>query len=577
VWDSSSQMHPSRPSARGSVLTGSSGVRGAIAAALVGLTMMATWLNYSWPLDQRPITVYPQDVAYLLVAAEAMNEGQLLHKDQLTPIGSLAFLPVALGTRFFGTAASALGFLVASTAVSIFLLSLLASWRRLSVVSAAVLTAVGLAVVLAPINLGEKYNALSIAMHYNKWCFAVLTIAFLVSFWPVSRARWRLDATILTLCLFVLFYTKITFFIVALTAAMLSLALPLRDPLPKRRIAVTLLVVVAIIALLPWHWRYFSDIYQSGLASDSLGLDLYRILDLLRANIGAVFAVVAVAVLLIAATSRPNRSGYPVIPVGILILGGTFAALSQNAQIRGIPSVIAFSIILYEIARLDIDATFEKRQRLRSVVAAFVALMLYPAFLVLESVLALSKYQSAASHFVSATGGSDMLSGIVIDPRREAISRRWTELPNAPEVRRAVFPAGDIFLKNPAAYFHSLNDAERLVDGRFDGTLRVWTADCVNGPALAEGFSPAPGWYLWTYATFAPLPAETVFKDVDAVMIPRFPAELDVQDAMLAAYGEHVAAEFTQVASSEYWTLCVKPDVPAGATNGLQGKGCPMP
>ncbi len=569
----------SKPTTPSQGTTASASLATTLLGVLIGAAILGAWAALSWPLDQRPIVRYPQDVAYLLVAAEAISQGQTLHQDQLTPIGSLAFYPVAIGKQLFGTSGAAFNFLVASSALTVFAFTLLVSWRRLSPISAAALMGMNLLAVLIPVNLGDSYGSLSIAMHYNKWCFALLAIAFLASYWPVSRSRWRLDGGILAACLALLFFIKITYFLVAYVAAILALLLPLRDRRPRRMLAVTLLILAAAMAVLPANWPYFLDIYRSGLASDSLGLGPYHILDMIRANYDAVFAVLAAFALLYAVTARTNLGHYPVLAAAIVILGGSFAALSQNAQGGGLPSLIALLIILFEITRREIAATAERRSRRRAIAAAALVLLLYPGAMAFDSYLSFSRYQNAAHRFAEVAGASPdgPLSGILVDPGKRTRSDAWMSLPNAPDVRRAILPGGDIYIRNASGYFHTLLDASHLAKGQVGPKLRVWTADCVNGPALFDQFAPARGWYLWTYSGFSPLPAEELFRDVDAVMIPHYPAELRVRDKMLQAYGEVIASRFVRLARSSYWTLCINSDHPRAAlTASAEGPACAL-
>ena len=559
---------------------GATAIRAALAGAAIGLAILAIWAAYSWPLDARSIARYPLDAVYLLVAAEAIQAGQSLHQDQLTPIGALAFYPVALARQWLDTAAAAFNFLVVSSAVSVFVLSLMVAWKRLSVISACALMVMNLLVVLLPVHLGDYYHDFTIAMHYNKWSFAVLSIAFLASFWPLSRSQWTLDATISILCLLLLFYIKITFFLVALAAAALALALPLRERRARRMLGATLALLAAILVVLPMNWTYLADIYQSGLASDRVGLGPHRILGLIRGNYDLLFVVAASYALLLAVIGRTRVDHYPLWAAGAIMLGGSLAALSQNGQTSGMPSLIALLIVLFELARQGSAGIAQPERRRGAALASALVLLLYPCTMALESYLALHKYRLAGDHFVAPPGADaeGPLSGIRVDAQTLAPGHRWMSLPNAGDVQRAVFYDDDIYEKSPGGYFASLGDAGALAASHDGRSLRVWTADIVNGPAILEGFSPAPGWYLWTHATFAPLAPEAVFGDVDAVMLPHFPAGLAVRERMLEVYGEAISSRFVITAQSRHWTLCVAPDDPLATPAPAGGhRPCRLP
>jgi hypothetical protein len=517
------------------------------------------------PLDLRLIERHPLDIAHFLIAAKALAAGQQLHADQLTAIGGAFMLPLAWAYNLLGSGALALNSAYAAAAPVICCLCIAVSYRRLSPFSAAVMTAFAVLSTLQPFNLGDDFHALSVAMQYNKIGFALLLILFVVLAIPRSSRRGgrsALDVALIVIILTLCFYLKVTYFVVGATAAVLiaaSIPALLGD---RIRVVVAVALASTIIAVVPGSDNYIRDIMFSGLESDNAILGPYAYVTMIRENADIVMLSIATAGLTV--VLRPDRLREAVV-FGVVFLGGSFAALSQNAQAHMMPSAAAFTIVLSEWLRQKQSAgpsspgagpaSTLRLQLIR--LAAGLVLVLYPGLLATQAALGLSYYRStvADDERIHTATFSSAVNGVTF--RRSSTEHGWESLKVARLSRQAGLTARDPFLNAPGAWFTAVANADALVRqvGLRPGT--VFTVDTINSAALIDGMMPAAPWHLWVQEGFQPV-SEDVLASVDHVFLPVRWGQPKIQERVWNIYGDKIEANFVEAARSDMWVICTR-------------------
>lgn len=152
------------------------------------------------------------DTFHLLQVVFRMADGQWPHLDFMTPIGVLAFAPIALFVKLgYGAGVS---IFLAQTLVSVLFLPAV-WWVAYSRMRGVLPYFFGLAVfvLIGALVHGEAQRSVSISMHYNRWAWAAAFVAIAAAVIPAHRpARPVLDGTIIGLMMSVLLLTKVTYF-----------------------------------------------------------------------------------------------------------------------------------------------------------------------------------------------------------------------------------------------------------------------------------------------------------------------------------------------------------------------------
>ncbi|MGZ5904308.1 MAG: hypothetical protein ACXWKQ_03090, partial [Reyranella sp.] len=299
------------------------------------------------------------DFVYNLSGAWRLQYGDVAHIDFHEPVGQLNFVLTRLGFELVGPTPFA--FLVGATIVA-------------AVVFVTLL-------VLMPANVGDKPNAYSFAMSYNRYGWSVLSILALILFVPPhDRVGYWIDVANAGLLLVALFYLKVTYFAggVALGGLALLISPHIRAHLPVWLTVGTLIVANAVA---PWNHPYLLDILHAaaaGAVRNSLSFHLNNFFANAE-GYAAYAAGLVVAVWMWARGLAPLR--LPLAIAGILAIG--LFVLSQNHQSHGLPVGIVIAFLLYD----------QMRERFGP---AAPALMVFPLFAIGASAISLAGYHSNA-------------------------------------------------------------------------------------------------------------------------------------------------------------------------------------
>ncbi len=152
------------------------------------------------------------DTFHLLQIVFRMAEGQRPHLDFMTPIGVLAFAPIALLVKM-GLGA---GMAILWSQVIVSALFLPAVWwvaqSRMRGFTP-YLFGLFVFVLIGALVHGEAQRSVSISMHYNRWAWAAAFVAIAAAVLPVTgERRHGVDGAIIGLMLAALALTKVTYF-----------------------------------------------------------------------------------------------------------------------------------------------------------------------------------------------------------------------------------------------------------------------------------------------------------------------------------------------------------------------------
>ncbi len=165
------------------------------------------------------------DTFHLLQIVFRMVDGEWPHLDFMTPIGIMAFAPIAL----FVELGSGIGNAILMSQILVALVLLPAVfWVGVSRFSGPLAYLFGLTVLVLVLALvhGETERSVSISMHYNRWAWAASYVAIVLAVLAPREVRSDLaDGGIIGLCMAFLMLCKITYFVAFAVPVVAALAL----------------------------------------------------------------------------------------------------------------------------------------------------------------------------------------------------------------------------------------------------------------------------------------------------------------------------------------------------------------
>jgi hypothetical protein len=503
------------------------------------------------------VAQHTDDLLTFLDAADRLSRGQVPNRDFHAPLGPLTYSLLALGYSWQGFG----GMMLSTTALFLLPLLPLTIYTTLSRLSWPLALAFGLYILLlsiSPAYIGEVAPRPSFGMFYNRFGWGLLSLLFL--FLLPRRSGFgsaALDSVAIAALLLLLFYLKITYAAVG-GAFLLSLAwfaASRREAIGAALIALAGAVVVELF----WSstLRYLQDVAMAASAAGAVRGGPTGILATIVNNIQGVYLFAAVVLI---ALVRGVRYDYLLV---CLFMGAAGILLDRhNAQGPGILTFIPGALVATLAPRRNADGPAG---------GATLSGILLVGAIVLPVVVGAAG--NLAYHFLIATrqnpsdfagSGFDNLmitqaptstsaqpSAAVVDPSEHgcgAIDPAVLNMDN----RRGQQALG---AKQSLAVFR--NGADLLQrDPRLAG--KVFNPDLANpfnaltgrlAPTGVEAFNDAE----ITFSATVHRPADIMFRDVDVLMIPKYPQKYPTFDLMRQIYGPYFAANYVLVARSECW------------------------
>jgi len=209
------------------------------------------------------LNLHEGDAMHVIEIILRMEQGQWPHLDFMTPLGLMAFAPIAWLASFgIGVGHAIMGGFVLFGAV----LLPAVWWSAMTRLSGWVAYAYGgfLMVLSTALAYGGPDISASISMYYNRWGWAVAFVLVVMAVLPSRRDAPIIDGVIFGVGLAFLALTKITFFVAFLPGILLALMM--------RRQGVTLLAgliaglavagLVTVFGGVDYWWAYLSDLRE---------------------------------------------------------------------------------------------------------------------------------------------------------------------------------------------------------------------------------------------------------------------------------------------------------------------------
>jgi hypothetical protein len=485
------------------------------------------------------------DFVYNLSGAWHLLYGHVAHVDFHEPVGQLNFILTLLGFELVGPTPFAFLVGVAIVTAGVFASASLAALRRLPVLPAALFVIFASLLVLMPANVGDKPNAYSFAMSYNRYGWSLLSILALILFVP-PRDRvagdW-IDIANAGLLLVALFYLKVTYFAGGL--AFVGLAI-LISPHIRARLLAWLAIGGLIVAnaVAPWNHPYLLDILHAaaaGAVRNSLSFHLNNFFA--NAEGHAPYAAgLVVAVWMWARGIAPLR--VPLAIAGILAIGGF--VLSQNHQSHGLPVGIVIAFLLYD----------QIRERFGPAVPALPMLMVFPLFAIGASALSLAGYHAhAGRQELLQVVDRTQLKGLAVPAERPGLLAAFADGRFTPALLNWSRAAQPRFELSPAEYVETIVEAAALLGDSRHCRGGVVVLDQVNPFPFMLGWPPAHGNNLWSGPGAPVRPADEIFADATYVLIPKFSTYGAWTKLARLAYGPYLSENFRTREDTQSWIV----------------------
>jgi hypothetical protein len=485
------------------------------------------------------------DFLYNLSGAWHLQHGHVAHVDFHEPVGQLNFVLTVLGFKLVGPTPFAFLVGVAIMAVAVFASASVAAMRRLPVVPAALFVIFASLLVLMPANVGDKPNAYSFAMSYNRYGWSLLSILALILFVPPRGyvADDRIDIANAGLLLVALFYLKVTYFAGGL--AFIGLAI-LISPHIRAQLAAWSAIGALIVAnaVAPWNHPYLLDIMDAA-AAGAVRNSLTFHLNNFFANAEGYAPYAAGLVVAIWMWSRglaPLR--LPLAIAGILTIGAF--VLSQNHQSQGLPVGIVIAFLLYD----------QICERLAPPVSALPVLMVFPLFAIGASAFSLAGYHARAGREeLLKVVDRTQLEGLAVPGERPGLLAAFADGRVGHALLNWARASQPRFELTPAEYVETIVEAAALLgDGRHRrGGIVV--LDQVNPFPFMLGWPPPRGSNLWSGPGAPVRPADEIFAEANYVLIPKFSTYGAWTRQARLAYGMYLSQNFPATEESQSWLL----------------------
>lgn len=155
---------------------------------------------------------YEGDTAHLLDLSMRLASGQMPHADYTSPLGVLSYAPIALFLKMGQGAGHAIMLSQILVAVALAPAIWWACYSRMRGF-AAYFMALYCAVLVLALSQGQSATHISMAMHYNRWAWAIAYVVVIVSVLPpLGRRNAVADGAVIGLGMAVLALCKMTYF-----------------------------------------------------------------------------------------------------------------------------------------------------------------------------------------------------------------------------------------------------------------------------------------------------------------------------------------------------------------------------
>ena len=498
------------------------------------------------------------DVSTLLDGGYRVLLGQRPHVDFYSPIGAFCLVLLAGGIRMAGFA-SAFAAVHAVMLIALVAWTWTLLWSRTSAVLAAIIPFWVGVLAVAPRSLGFPPPMVTYSMQYNRWGWALLSIACIELFLPRRDGVIRAGAGLSTgLVAGLLLFLKPNYLAAILVAILVRLLLSSFNWKWAAGLAGGFLAV-AVAGF--WYLQFNFGAYLADLrllaAVQTLPTRIAYIIQLSAANIPDLWFLASAMLIAVPCARRAKVSSarkLQIVVPPIALAGLGILTCSANYQLLQIPLIYLAVFLLVEyVRRIGGDC-----ERWGSVAFLMVFLIaagaaVKPFFDDITTLLAAGSQPTEPKIRDWPRLETAALAGLRLEPRPDDIST---------EAVRGSLRAGAIDWREDAgdAYPYVLwfNAGVDLLRDRLAARPRVLVMDLSNPFSFALGLEPPTGDALfWHYKrdfdlVHFPDPSR-VFGTVTDVMIPKTPIHRFATNTLRQIYGPVLARDFRLAAENDLW------------------------
>ena len=500
------------------------------------------------------------DTLHMMQIVFRMAQGQVPHIDFMTPIGALAFAPIAL----FVKSGFGIGMSVMWAQVLMALAMVLPVWwvaySRLTSFTAYFFGASVLVLILALVH-GEANSSVSISMHYNRWAWAAAYVAIVAAIIPPVRSKALVDGLVIGSMMTALALIKATYFA--------AFVIPIVVALISTKQIKTLLVglvtglvlagaVTAVFGVTYWL-AYLADLVSVATSEHrSAPGKSFRQVIVAPAYLGASLLAIFAVILL---RQSGARAGGLVL---LLLVPGFFYVTFQNFG-NDPQWLYLLAILLLALRPTETKSNGVGWDMGAALGVAAVAAVCFgaPSFLNLayspfrhygateEKFMAMLPRSDVHDDLrISKLRGADVQVMVPFDPEYRGFDRfaDLVERPEAPTLNGEAFDQCSMEA-GIAAYYDAM--AMDIEAGGHAGR-KVWTADIFNPFWMFGDFEPVRGGTPWYYGG---LPG---IEDADLIVVPICPITSEVRTHILSLLDTAEGLTLTEIERTPLYVLYEK-------------------
>lgn len=509
------------------------------------------------------VAIWPNDVMALLNGANRVYQGQIPFLDFHSVLGPLVYYLPALGLHAGVEPGAIFAFNGVLVAAFLLLMAWLTMYRRFSLL-VTVTTFIFLSLlIVVPMANGGRFSQISWGMFYNRHGWAALAIVLFHYVEPrkiQAHDKW-IDAIVLSALVVFQLYNKITF---GLVSAVFLLANLITSKYNRDVSVICIVVIIAIVTsveiIFGFNVAYAQDIfYALEVGSVSRG-GLRGIVNTIIHHAGILTACVGALLAVLAAGRRYVLDWLYVLCCII----ASIMLLDQSGDRWGLQALIAVFVCCGELARrAEIDRESGGTggrwpHHTGSLVCMFLALM-FISKPVSARVAAWYSHYNAATRIKPLPGLPPALSGFIVPTKRRPTLQDIAGDDDALDLL-AQFRLDTIDTLSPRQYFLTIVEGVELLRTTTYRDRTVFVFDVTDPFTFALNMRPTENGYpmLWAGTTLSRdihPPAESIFSDVDYVMVPRLPYHQGQLDVMLDIYGDYLKSNYMELKRSPHWGL----------------------
>jgi hypothetical protein len=495
------------------------------------------------------------DMVVWLDGAYRAAAGQISSRDFVTPFGPLTYMLLGWAYMLSGSVGALMPINTALYALIFLPLLLYTCLSRLPWLVTIAFGCHLLILVVAPANIGDFYTIPTFAMFYNRFGWAILSLLTIMVLPRRGPGGARLDAVAMAALWATMFYTKISFAVVAIP---LMLGFSMFGHLRHATLGAIILSAATLVIVDLFWGHTLTYLHEVAVTAAVSGPSRQGLHDLIFTVLRNAVGLELFAGVLWVALLRGVRLNYAVM--ALLIGGASVFVANQNSQGPGLPILISAALVVL-LAPKDDGAAKDGLLSL--------GLLLTLALAIPGDAFALfvqARHTHTAAAAPAGSGVNVTLDGLMapLDPQGATGDGPAREA-CAPYDKggRDLLTAGYLPPLSPGHYLSTVRDGADLLGRNLRLRGPVYTLDFGNPFNAVLHRPPVTGGNQWNH--FARnfnltihLAPDQAFGNAAVVMVPRRPAHPDSAVNMGKLYGPYIADHFILADRSMCWDAYVR-------------------